>query len=730
MNMNVLVLDPSPSRRAFCIRRLSELIHTLALLAMLVLASSSASTAQSSVRTGATLRNLNLRTAPNLDSQVLRTLPDGATFTLVESSGEWIRVRTENDQEGWLYSPFVRLDPPRAAGAAAPATPRRLPSDAWSGVTLESLNLRTGPSTANPRIVLLPPRMRLEILEQREDWLRVRADGSEGWVSGEYVRVTDQPVQAADLSAQHTSVEPPEAPVRIGGSGPGSEQRIRELTNENSRLATELAESTARLVQSDRERASLRDERDGLRASLEALQTELIATRSALVEAAQATGDHSDAQSELSDVRERLDQSRERIMALEQEIAELQRTRSDLEARLESSTTTAQQLESAAEVERARQTQLQQELQAANVARDEANASIAVLTSRIQDLESEKETADSAGADLRTDLTRLEAERELADAEVARLESELDRARASTTQAEARVATLQDEVDDLRDAAKGREGDSDQLEQVRQDLNRLIAERAAQEESLMAASSREELLRAQLQTVGGELDAARLDVNRAVVALEELQAENEQLRRELEIQPTSTQAPPQTPQVRVADPVDAYPPADSALPFEPLVAEGSSQDQRADADSTMLEPLVADPPPERTAAAEPMPEPVPELLDPVIAASERVETWRTAWSSADVETYLDSYVDGYRPDPDTTHASWRTVRRQRLTSPSFIEVRLGTLQVVRREEDRVVLRFEQIYDSNNFSDRVMKTLTLVRTEDGDWRIETETSSPL
>lgn len=695
----------------------------LPLFSLLLVAGGTLLGAQESVRTGSTLRNLNLRTAPDLESPVLTTLPDGAVFTLLESSGEWIRVRDAGDREGWLYSPFVRLDPPRPLGFDGSSAPPSTASDAWNGITLESLNLRSGPSTSNARIVLLPPRMRLTILEQQADWLRVRVEGNEGWVASEYVRITSAPTRT-------TSVEPPEAPVRIARSGPDADQRIRELTSENSRLATELAESTARLVQSDRERSSLRSERDELRESLEALQTELTATRSALVEAAQATGENSDAQSELSSVRELLDRSQQRITSLEQEIAELQQIRGDLEARLESSASSAQQLEAAAEVERARQTQTQQELLAAVAARDEANARIVTLTGRIQELESEKETADAAGSDLRTELARLQTERDLAQAEAARLNSELERARNGTAQAEAQLATLQGEIDTLRERAENRVENSDELERARQDLNRLIAERAAQEETLVAASTREEQLRDQLQSVGAELDAARLDVNRAAVALEDLQSENERLRRELDRR-EATAAPSGAGGTTVPDQAQAA--AEAALPFEPLVPAESPPAEASPAgpetaEVTMLEPIT--PAESEPAASEPEPVEEPRTVDPVVAASDRVEAWRAAWSSGDVDGYLDSYVDGYQPDSNTTHTAWRTTRRQRLTAPSFIEVRLGTLQVVDRGQDRVVLRFEQVYNSNSFSDRVMKTLTLVRTEDGDWRIATENASPL
>ncbi|MEW5757623.1 MAG: TIGR04211 family SH3 domain-containing protein [Pseudomonadota bacterium] len=56
-----------------------------------------------------------LRTGPSNQHKIIRTLPSGAALNVLESSenGEYLRVRTENDLEGWVLSQYL-VDEPTA----------------------------------------------------------------------------------------------------------------------------------------------------------------------------------------------------------------------------------------------------------------------------------------------------------------------------------------------------------------------------------------------------------------------------------------------------------------------------------------------------------------------------------------------------------------------------------------------------------------------------------------
>jgi len=54
------------------------------------------------------------------------------------------------------------------------------------------LNVRTGPGVGNSRIGALTVGARVTVLEERDGWYRISFNGQEGWVSGEYITLTDK----------------------------------------------------------------------------------------------------------------------------------------------------------------------------------------------------------------------------------------------------------------------------------------------------------------------------------------------------------------------------------------------------------------------------------------------------------------------------------------------------------------------------------------------------------
>ena len=124
------------------------------------------------------------------------------------------------------------------------------------------------------------------------------------------------------------------------------------------------------------------------------------------------------------------------------------------------------------------------------------------------------------------------------------------------------------------------------------------------------------------------------------------------------------------------------------------------------------------------------PEPEPEL--PVLTVEMRqavqasIDAWAAAWSNQDVEGYLAAYADSFEVPGRQSRRQWEGLRRSRLTQPSRINVTLtyDTFEVV--ATDRIQVDFNQIYDSNLFSDRTNKRLVMV-LEDSVWKILSERS---
>lgn len=117
-----------------------------------------------------------------------------------------------------------------------------------------------------------------------------------------------------------------------------------------------------------------------------------------------------------------------------------------------------------------------------------------------------------------------------------------------------------------------------------------------------------------------------------------------------------------------------------------------------------------------TAAAVAMPS-----RDEVLAT---LNSWIDAWTSQNVDAYLDHYAPGFIPSRGVPRDEWAERRRKRVGAPAFIEIQVDTPQVSFRDESTARVTFTQSYRSNTYSDRVVKRLDMVKGE-GGWKILAE-----
>jgi len=135
-------------------------------------------------RTGTTTENLNLRTGAGTNHSIIRTLPRGTQITILSESNGWMRVRI-GTQEGWVSAQYVSVSGSGGSTTTPPATTTQ------TGTTTANLNLRTGAGTNHSIIRTLPRGTQITILSESNGWMRVRVGTQEGWVSAEWVQVTN-----------------------------------------------------------------------------------------------------------------------------------------------------------------------------------------------------------------------------------------------------------------------------------------------------------------------------------------------------------------------------------------------------------------------------------------------------------------------------------------------------------------------------------------------------------
>lgn len=147
-----------------------KLLRTILAAVCAVLFPVSAAWADGSVQV--TVDNLNVRSGPSLQDQVLTTLPAKSVLPVLAEQGEWLNVQLPDGRTGWVANWLVK---PVAQQSAGP--------QAESQTT--NLNVRSGPGQTFPVIQTINPGTRYPIVQRSGQWLQIQLPSQKkGWVAG------------------------------------------------------------------------------------------------------------------------------------------------------------------------------------------------------------------------------------------------------------------------------------------------------------------------------------------------------------------------------------------------------------------------------------------------------------------------------------------------------------------------------------------------------------------
>ena len=103
-----------------------------------------------------------------------------------------------------------------------------------------------------------------------------------------------------------------------------------------------------------------------------------------------------------------------------------------------------------------------------------------------------------------------------------------------------------------------------------------------------------------------------------------------------------------------------------------------------------------------------------------------VNLWGAAWSEQNVPQYLSNYSDDFVITDSISRRGWEVLRRNRLTRPKYIDIKISHERIELVAEDTIDVFFSQTYRSNLYRDITKKVLRIKREEQG-WRIIEEKS---
>ncbi|MCU9816265.1 SH3 domain-containing protein, partial [Paraclostridium sp. AKS73] len=107
------------------------------------------------------------------------SLSNGAKVEIVESKNGWHKIKY-NGGYGYVSGDYIKVD---GSTTIPPATTKT------GVVTATSLNVRNGYGASYSRIGSLSNGAKVEIVESKNGWHKIKYNGGYGYVSGDYIKI-------------------------------------------------------------------------------------------------------------------------------------------------------------------------------------------------------------------------------------------------------------------------------------------------------------------------------------------------------------------------------------------------------------------------------------------------------------------------------------------------------------------------------------------------------------
>ncbi len=213
--------------------RASNRLVVLALLAAIIVGLLSVVPAGAQSGQQATVRPdvLNMRYGPGSQYAVIAELRRGTVIDLLARNGTWLYGRTPGGTEGWVATDYLDLAPgvnldvlpfrdapadlgtPMERPAAEQSSPVPAPAEQSApvsfpegtgipGTAMGTVNLRSGPGSAYRVLTTVAVNTALLVKGRNDsmDWIFVSANGQDGWMFWEYVRLSSGAISSLPVT--------------------------------------------------------------------------------------------------------------------------------------------------------------------------------------------------------------------------------------------------------------------------------------------------------------------------------------------------------------------------------------------------------------------------------------------------------------------------------------------------------------------------------------------------
>lgn len=102
----------------------------------------------------------------------------------------------------------------------------------------------------------------------------------------------------------------------------------------------------------------------------------------------------------------------------------------------------------------------------------------------------------------------------------------------------------------------------------------------------------------------------------------------------------------------------------------------------------------------------------------------KISDWAGTWQAQLPSLYISHYTLDYFPEDFESREAWLADRREKLTEPEYIKLRLIDFDLVYLGKSTAVTQFTLIYERPDYTDETLKQLILTN-QNGLWLIKEE-----
>lgn len=121
---------------------------------------------------------VNIRSTPNTDGDVVGIVYNGNPVVILETNGDWYRIKKDSI-EGYSKAEFFAISSKEGQGSGVQST-------AAICTASDYVNIRNTPTTDGDVLGIVYQGSIVTVLEEVNDWYRIKADSTEGYVKSEF----------------------------------------------------------------------------------------------------------------------------------------------------------------------------------------------------------------------------------------------------------------------------------------------------------------------------------------------------------------------------------------------------------------------------------------------------------------------------------------------------------------------------------------------------------------